>query len=344
MKIVYSTGNRIGGDIQLKRFLNHNKHDIKIASYLRSSGSLTHVDWILDACRHKYTKGLKRVFKKAQGQKPLTICKESGKLLLKEVSKYGPDLIISDGEPIMANIAAELGIKLWYCSPIHLWDGIVWKSRVFQVEYFSLLEKHIKFIKRKFPKADRKFIYSPFGDIMDGPELREGYEWIRPYYHEVDKTNSTEGIAVVRDPDRISSLSKILNCIPPFNLTLFNPYFYNLSHIECETELDTYIAALSNCRWLFSTGETSYISDAIYNGINRICIAPNLDDPELLFNSFLCKRYDIGDDLGQVEYMKQYAIDEIERSYLRSDKLRYKLEIHDHSYLHEEIDSEESSI
>jgi hypothetical protein len=343
MKILYSVGNRIGGDIQLKRFLSHNEHEIRIAAYLRSSGSLTHVDWTLDAICHKYCRGSREALKELLGHAgaPHAGLEEITKLM-EEIYAYGPDLIICDGEPIIANIAQSFNIKLWYCSPLHLLDGVQWDYG--QLRYFSLLDKTRKALSR-LPKAEKTFIYSPFGDIFFRPILKNGYEWIRPYYHDVGGSRCLEGIAVIRDPERISILSKILNCIPPFNFTLFSPFSYNLSHLESKniSDVERYKVALSNCKWLFSTGETSFISDAIYNSVERICVAPSLNDPESLLNALLCRYYNIGDDVGQVEYMKQHAVNEVEKSYRKICKPDC-LSIQDRFYLHEKINYEESSI
>jgi hypothetical protein len=343
MKILYSTGNRIGGDIQLKRFLRYNEHEVKIAAYMRSSGSLTHVDWTLDALGHKYCKGSKTALSELFGHAGIPhIGLTQAVTLMEEIYAYEPDLIICDGEPIVANIAKTLNIKLWYCSPLHLLDGIRWERG--QLRYFSLLDKTRKALTR-LPKADKTFIYSPFGDVSFRPMLKEGYEWVRPYYHDVGGSRCSEGIAVIRDPKRISILSKILNCVPPFNFTLFSPFSYNLSHLESKniSTVEKYKIALSNCKWLFTTGETSFISDAIYNGVDRICIAPNLDDPESLLNAILCRYYNIGDDVGQVEYMEQHAVGEVEKSYNKMYKSN-SLSVQDRSYLHEKVNNEESSI
>ena len=54
MRILYSAGNRVGANSQLSRFLQHvgSKHEVKIAAYLRSSESIPHIDWTLDALHY----------------------------------------------------------------------------------------------------------------------------------------------------------------------------------------------------------------------------------------------------------------------------------------------------
>lgn len=340
MKVLYSTGNRIGGDIQLKRFLNNNSHDIKVAAYLRSSGSLTHVDWTLDALGHKYCRSSKGAIKELFGHGGVpNIGLGPAAALMEDIYNYDPDLIICDFEPIVAHIAKTLNIKLWYCSPLHMLDGIQWENG--QLRYFSLLDKTRKALSR-LPEADRTIVYSPFGDVAFRPTLKKGYEWIQPYYRDVGKARGFDGMAVVRDADRISTLSKILNCVPPFNFTLFSPFTYNLSHLESRKDPEKYKVALSNAKWLFTTGETSFVADAIYNEVSRICIAPNLNDSESLLNAILCKYYGIGDDIAQVEYMEKYSIEAVEKSFKKSQENNY-LSKQKRKMLHELVDKYASS-
>lgn len=337
MKILYSAGNRVGADIQLRRFLDKNKHDVRIAAYLKSSYSLSHIDWVLDSLTNKYKKGTKKDLVDLLGHSgtPHVGIKEI-EILLDEISDWEPDLVICDGEPIVSNIAYSLGLRLWYCSPLHLFDGIKWERG--QLRYASLLAKTRQMLNR-LPKAEKTFIYSPFGDIAFRPTIKPGYEWIQPYHHKVIRNSEEIGIAVIRDPNRISILSKILNCIPPFNFTLFSPFAYNLSHVESKNinDIEKYKISLSKCKWVFTTGETGFIADVIYNGIDRLCITPDLNDPEALLNAILCRNYGIGDDIGQAEYLGKYSVAEIERSFLMDGVGNYTSN-QNRNYLHEKID------
>ena len=223
MKILYSAGDRIGADIALKRFLEDCPYEVRVAAYIRSSGSMDHIDWTLDALTNKYRKWALRDLKALFGRRVPPMDIGGVKLLIKEIEEWGPDLVICDYEPIVSNIASLLGKRLWYCSPVHLLDGISWKYG--DMRYYSKLDKAKKVLER-LPIGDRTFIYSPFGDIFGGPTIKEGYEWIRPYYYNVGGSDGGVRMAVIRDPDRISILSKILNCVPPFELTMFSPFVY----------------------------------------------------------------------------------------------------------------------
>ena len=70
---------------------------------------------------------------------------------------------------------------------------------------------------------------------------------------------------------------------------------------------------------MFTTGETSFVADALYGNINRLCIAPNLKDPETLLNAILCESYGLGDDVAQVEYLEKYSIEAMKDSFMKSE-------------------------
>ena len=316
MKILYSAGNRTGAGLQLTRFLRDTEHEVKVAAYLKSSQTLPHIDWTIEGANHKFSSrrvsDLHDVF--GVGKFP-HICVESAEILLADVHEYAPDLIICDGEHIMADVAHALDIKLWFVSPLHLLNGIKWKKG--QLKYDSLLDSHRRMLHR-LPPANKTFICSPFCNV-EGVEIKDGFEWIKPYYHDIELKDPKNNVAIVKDIERVSELSKILNCVPPFDLTLFSKFSYDLSKLNCINikKVEEYKNLLSECRWLFTTGESSYIADALYAGIPNICISPGLDDPEALLNAILCEWYNAGDNIGQIEKMGRYAIDEIEKSIFR---------------------------
>ena len=137
-----------------------------------------------------------------------------------------------------------------------------------------------------FVVADRTFIYSPLCNV-EGIELKDGFEWVQPYHHKVKMAKESDNVAIIRGENRISELSKILNCVKPFGIKLFSKYRYDLPNLECVSieKIDEYKDLLSSCRWLFCTGETSYIADALYAGISNICVSPSMDDPEAIINA-----------------------------------------------------------
>ena len=319
MKIVYSCANRIGAGVQLTRFLReidgNPNFTVRIAGYVQPTESLTHIDWTLDALKHRYSLKNKQELIKLFGYHGIPdVGFNELSILLEEISEFNPDIVICDAEPIVANIAKTLGLRLWYTSPLHLLDGVKWKPG--QIKYRAKLEKYKKLLA-KLPKAERRFVYSPFGSLY-GVELKDGFEWMTPYHVE-GYGQTSGGVAIIKNRNRISILSKILNCVSPFDLTLFSRYGYNLSHLASvnmldEKNRDIYRDIVSRSSWVFTTGETNFVADALYNGA-KICVAPDLEDPEALLNAIMVRNYGVGDDLAQVELLESYAVEAIEKSY-----------------------------
>lgn len=278
MKIVYSAGNRLGAGFQLKDFLDHNTHEIKIAGYFESTREIQYVDWTLNAAEN-----------------PDVI-----KILLQEIKEFQPDLIISDAEPIIANIAKTLNVQLWYCSSLHLFDGIEWGRG--QLNGYSYQLEELRFFFRKMPLADRVFVYSPFGDIKNPPSLRKKYEWVQPYHFSVENSiNQSLQMAVVPESDRISDFIKILNSL-------------DICPILFKSKSQTgYKENLTQCNWYLSTGHTRFVSDAFYNN-KTVSIAPSCLDVEEILNAILCSHYKLGMNIGQVELLDRFGPEEIEKS------------------------------
>jgi hypothetical protein len=278
MKLIYSAGNRFSAGIQLQRILKHiNFCEVKVAAYLNSSQNVYNIDWTLDALFHntiskKEFKKLNHIFATKNIPRINVTCANT---LFEEVKKFKPDLIICDAEPILANIAKTLNIKLWYCSPLHLLNGTSWERG--DLRYLAFL-KPIKRWLNWFPKADKYLIYSPFGDIKFRPSLKENFHWVEPYF------NSPEDYSLMSESkERMDLLQKILQSI-------------------------------NNTNYYFCTGITDYVSDAFYSKKN-IIVAPDFSDPETLLNGMMIKKYKIGNDVAKIELMENFAFEELEKSF-----------------------------
>ncbi len=293
MKILYSAGNRIGAASQLTRFLESVKdgHEIKIAAYLKSSSiGLSNVDWTLDALFHPFSgkKSVSSILGYTGAPKVNHILFEK---LIEDIDNFSPDLVICDGEPIISNIAFSLNLRLWYCSPLHLIDGIMWEKK--QKKYQALLDLTRKMLMW-LPKPDKYFIYSPWGDNINNlPIIKEEYEWIQPYFIQCKMNSGAESIVVCPDYSRINKLTRIFNSLST-DIKVISE-----SNINC----------LQNCNYYFSAGETSYLSDALYNNISNICLIPNLQDSEALLNVIMCERCNWAKDVGQLELINTNAVD-----------------------------------
>jgi hypothetical protein len=185
MKILYSADDRPGAGIQLQRFLEHNDtHTIRVAAYMSARRFLPGIDWTLNALKTK------NPFRKNQvnelfGYTGLPfVDPDAIEYLLDDIVEWEPDLIISDGEKISAHAASVLDIPLWFCSPLHLLDGVLWDFT--QAPYKAALHKTSQQLKA-LPPADRYLVYSPFGDIPMRPMLKDDFEWVTPYTKEPKK-------------------------------------------------------------------------------------------------------------------------------------------------------------
>ena len=338
MRILYSAGKRVGADLLLSRFLNvyHSNYEVRVAAYEISSQSIDHIDWTLDAVYNKFTGADRVKLSKLLKCKDLPMMGYNQAIqLMRDIDEYAPDLVICDYEPIVSNMAAVLGFELWYCSPVHLLDGLVWKSG--QLRYTGLLEVTRKNLS-KLPRASRTFVCSPFA-LVKGLVLKEGYEWLLPHGTFYGHSGAGTGVCVTNDSDRLSELSKILNCVPPFDLTLYSTHRYDLSHLESYLLDDAgYGRAVGSADWMFCTGESSFICDGILNNVKRFCVAPDLNDPEALLNAILVKEYGLGEDVTQVELLEHLSVEEIQKSYEKRHLCKYDIRNVVVSFLEEEIE------
>jgi hypothetical protein len=314
MRILYSAGNRLGSDAQMSRIVDHLslEHQIRIAAFNNFSQTRQIIDWTLDALYYK-----KAVYRQTNYS--------NVKIFLKDVERFGPDLIISDCEEMSAKIATVLGIKLWYCSPLLLYSGTVWGK--FDKKYsheFIMLSKYLRLL----PKAEKYFIYSPFCEVKFGPQIKPGFEWIRPYY--IDATDSTpntyDNICILHDNQRISILAPILDRAYP-----------KISMVSRKCDLEKYKSLLCGSSKVLLAGETSYLSDVMYNWKN-VCIFPSFSDKESLLNALIISEYKIGVNLGQIELIGPLIFDTLQeaistpmnRLYMQKQNLKY---LHQHIFV-----------
>lgn len=307
MKIVYAAGNRSGAGLLLADFLSHSSDEVRVAAYLQPNHFLPVIHWTLDSLPG------------------------SRSTLLKAIDKFQPDLVICDGEPNVADIAAEIGSSILYCSPLHLLDGIKWDFGQ-QNHYTAALYKPRELI-RSLPPTDLPIlIYSPFGDVAMRPFLRTGYEWIQPYFNSVssvDDERRTESIlAVVYDSERRNKLETYIKGMERPDAVLLDP-------IKSSTK--EYANLLDKACWVLTEGQTKVVADAVYNK-KPLCIMPDLKDPEMLLNAICSAELQsrVGFDVGQVELMGKYCTGKLLDAFNRREQIN-NLSIQNRPKLHERI-------
>jgi len=302
VRILYSFGQWCSGSqIQFERFAKQSSDDIRVAGYIGSSKNLLHINWTLDACNKdiKWHPIRAKKFFKHNGSPKIDLA-VAGQLR-SDIEKFDPELIICDFEPIVAHIAYTLGIKTWYCSPVHLFDGIDWQQG--DLKYSYQLNPFRK-ILNNLPPADKIFVASPFGDIESSPVLKSGYSWLKPYHTPGKGLLRNKNILVV-DKGRSSKIPRIFNSLDePFVL---------FETDQIDNPVINYAQNLANGKYYHCNGESGYLADAIYNHTPKISLSPSLKDPEGLLNGIISQYYYFIHNLSQLELMDYYAVEEVEK-------------------------------
>lgn len=322
MKIYYAAGNRIGSRIQMERCLSHlSNHIIKTSGYFNYT--INNIDWILDPLFNNPNSDTS-IYKYFGGKANLGVEKivpfnlNLFKSLLKDVEDFGPDLVISDGEPISGYIAVGLGIKLWYCSPIFA---------------FSALEPSLNYICYNMPndeyyykhlylsEPDKIFVYSPFLEIDNFPDFKKDANFIRPYHINATIKSSNNILLVSEDSSRLDLIKPILK-YSKYGIDILNPKEENYN--------------IDNYSTIISTGETSYIADALYN-YRKLYLSPTIKDLESVINSVMSHKLNAGTELGQFELMEYFALEYLD-DLLNKTEDKSIIKINNNiKYLHEEL-------
>jgi hypothetical protein len=146
-------------------------HEYRIAAFYKNHTHLHSIDWCLDAVKTKSSnsKKISEIF----GHKNIPhVNYKTITQMVNDLVDWDPELVISDVETITAHLAIALSVELWYCSSVLLLTGI-------NKEFKQLADLKSKL--KQLPKASRNLIYSPFGDLISAPQLKDGFEWTKPY-------------------------------------------------------------------------------------------------------------------------------------------------------------------
>lgn len=324
MKILYAAGNRSASGLQFKRIKeNLSEHEIKFAGFASSTQFVSDIDFLLD---YFYSDFYDLVWNKIK----------SGKFNLEmeefccSILEFSPDLIIVDDEPLLISLGNFLKIPVWNCSPINLMDGC--NHQIDDLSYRYIF--HLQKIDHKLrSKPERNLIYSPFY-FSNELKIKNGFEWIKPYSV---KTNNKEeknlNIALFSQREKkifeIFKYSKYEGCF-------FSNSKLNTNKIAGFQINDTeYQTLLSQSKNVFCAAEASFLIDALISESN-IFVFPNLKDLETLINASILQGLNFGIDLGQIELMEKYGVDEINRLLNRNFHLN-KFKEKNISYLHDLI-------
>jgi len=296
LKILYAASENENAKIQLSRFMKAmegTSNIVKVAAYKRSSPPI-HIDWTLDC--------LKNIFKP-----DLLSLDDNDNFItyFQQVKYFNPDLIISDLEYFTSHIANVLGTTLWQCS-----SSIINFALSFEYKYNLGIFKRYAFLFNKNPihvqrivnildNSNCNFVYSHFGDVVDSPPLKAGFEWVRPY-HQIGKVsipcqhnlvagtlsgNKKIAALLKKYPDSVI-FSEV--CSEAYN----NPI---VKDIRNETE---YFCNLKNSNLFVCEGQTSFLADAFYNE-KYTAVLTKLDDPECVLNSTISEKLGLSKSIYQ---------------------------------------------
>jgi len=280
MRILYAASNNLGSKIQLWRFYQSVKNlpiEIKYAAYSKSSPNIN-IDWTLDALINPFRPN------------SLSLNNDNVHIYFEQIKKYNPDLIISDLEYFTSYIANLLDITLWQCSPLLLHFALTHKSKYnagLSNQYIHLLkqdsEEYQKIINI-ISNSNANFVYSHFGDIINPPDLKDGFGWIRPYHTvgKIYKPCEHDNVVAL-----INNNNKIVNSIKNKDTVIFSE-FPNETHDNITMKhiwnSEDYYCNIYNSKQFVCEGYMSFLADAFYNG-KKSTLFPNYNDLECITSS-----------------------------------------------------------
>ena len=301
MKILYAANNNSSSLMQLSRFIDavrDKPYNIKIAAYKKSSPKNLNIDWTLDC--------LLNIFK----QDHISIENENFELYYEQIKNFAPDLIISDLEYFTSYIANVLNIDIWQCSASLFNYALTRRAKynlgIFKnhAYTFNRQEMHVQRITNIIENSNKKLIYAHYGDIDNPPEIKEGFEWIRPY-HQIGKISvpcqhNFVGIVPNNNKQIINILKKQNDCV------LFTEFYdetYGSLRLKDIRNEDEYFCNLQNSKALVCEGQTSFLADAYYNNKPSV-IYTNYNDTECILNSIISEKFGLStlstDNLNQI--------------------------------------------
>jgi uncharacterized protein (TIGR00661 family) len=318
LKILYAASNTENSKIQLSRFLQAMEgkpYNIKVAAYKISSPKGINIDWSLDC--------LLNIFKPDQ----ISLDNDNFQTYYQQVKYYNPDLIISDLEYFTSIIANELNTTLWQCSPslFNFAAKQTYDLGLFKKYSFLLQRNNFLRTQRQINIIDNSncnFVYSHFGDTVSPPQLKDNFQWIRPY-HTVGKNsvpcrhNLVAGL--LQNNKKIISLLKKHSDGVAF--TEFPHERHNNLWLKDIGNQEEYFCNLRNCRVFVCEGQTSFLADAFYNKKYTL-LMPNFQDVECMTNAAYSEHFQLASNIYQIDTdLNPYLDKLVEVNF--NDKIQY---------------------
>jgi len=280
LKILYAANNYYNSKIMLWRFFHVMKglpYQVKYAAYTKSSPNIN-IDWTLDALLDP------------NNPESLSLDNDNVHIYYEQIKTYNPDLIISDLDYFTSHIANVLDITLWQCSSLLMNFAITHKSKYntgLSNQYIHLLKQdsdNYQKIINIIQNSNENFVYSHFGDSNSPPELKDGFNWIRPY-HVVGKPNKPcehSAIAAL-----LNNNNKVVSALNKQESVIFSEFPYeshkNITMKSIWNSTD-YYCNIYNSPLYICEGYMSFLADGFYNGKKSILV-PNYNDLECITSS-----------------------------------------------------------
>jgi hypothetical protein len=294
MRILYAISDRPGAWLQasivLKEISPH--YEVKFAAFKSISEHISNIDFNLSILHNSKDKISKKY--------DITISVGSSKAFeqyLDFIKEFKPDLVISDHEEFTLAAAYILKIKNWNVSPLNLL--YYW----FPVSFRSYYDWLLYYYKRQTLRYNRKYFlgnlnltYSPLCYMKIPMDWRyKKINWVKPF--EPNVTYTDQNISLLLTEKRQS----------------LEQYFDQVPNITNQFNKDPFATVVSR-KNNFCTGESGYLYSFLLNEENlkndqfKINICPNFKDIDTVLNAVVIKNNRIGQDLGQIENMKEHSI------------------------------------
>lgn len=281
MKILYAASNNHNAKIQLARFMRAvegKPFQVKVAAYKKSSPKGLSIDWTLDC--------LLNVFRPDH----LSLENDNLDIYYEQVKSYSPDLVISDLDYFSSYIANSLDVTLWQCSSSLLNYAVQNKYNVGLFKAYSYLLKkndaaRTQRIINILDNSDLNLVYSHFGDAANPPDLKDNFEWVRPYYSVGKVSVPCQHNIVAGMLDSNKKILSILKKQP--DSVAFTECFHEKHAglwVKDIGNAEEYFCNLKNSNLFVCEGQTSFLADAFYNNKYSVTVT-NFKDVECVTNS-----------------------------------------------------------
>lgn len=285
-KVLFSAGEQLSSHFLLGEVFSHLNpiFELRVASSLKShsgaSKNVPFLDWVTDPLYDLPNQRIQS-YEDLIGREIYlpTVNAKSFRDLFESVKKWSPDLIVTDQEPVLLCVAKALEIPSWDISSLNFMMSPLWWDNQ---DGYSFRLYNFRRNLRFYAEPTRRFIYSPlFRARLDIKPL----SWIAPW------TSSK-----LSQEDLVKGA--VLLCNRPAEI-------YKTSKITVAEDLQN----LPRSEMYFCSGETQLLSELLsHPEIEKIHLAPNLEDPETIINAVFIEQARIGKNLGQIEFMKSFGI------------------------------------